>query len=62
MEDTDDEEILLFTMDICAGMMHLNKNRGVKRRQKSLGQGVVSAKREKRCLQHDHARTQTSRY
>ena len=34
MEDTDDEEILLCTVAICASMMHLNENREVKRQQR----------------------------
>ena len=48
MEDTDDKEILLFTMAICAGMMHLNKNRGVKRRQRKVRVKEWFLRREER--------------
>ena len=36
MEDAEDEEILLCTVAICAGMMHLNENRRVKRRKRQV--------------------------
>ena len=50
MEDTDDEveEILLCTVAVSAGMMHLDQNRGVKRRQRKVWVKEWFLRREER--------------
>ena len=48
MEDAENEEILLFTAAVCAGLMHSKKNRGVQRRKRKFWVKEWFLRREER--------------
>ena len=48
MEDTEDEEIILCTVAVCAGLMHSKKNRGVQRRKRKFWVKEWFLRREER--------------